>query len=89
MTTKQLERATLATLWKIDVAQDASYVREIEMTADTALTSPGYSVQFWRDVQVYGMREAILYVRNGNHGDADALLTKWNEIQARIIGKGI
>ncbi len=84
MNAKQLERANLKTLRELEEKHDESYVREIEMVADLALTAPGYSLQFWRDVQLYGMREAILYVRNGKYGDADAIQERWEDIQKRI-----
>jgi hypothetical protein len=88
MNAYQLERAKLHTLRQLDAKHGESYVREIEMAADVALTTPNYSVQFWRDVAVYGMREAILYVRNGDYGDADAILAKWDDVQKRIRANG-
>ena len=60
-------------------------VRELEMIADGAITSSGYPVQFWQDVQLYGVDEAILYVRNGKHGNADIISKAWEEIRLRIL----
>lgn len=77
---------TLQRLEDYDINNDTSIVRELEMTADAAIDVPGYSIQFWHDVALYGIDEAILYVKNQNVGDAGQLLEKWNEIKLRITG---
>lgn len=56
-----------------DRKNGTSLVRELEMEVDAALTTSSYAVQFWRDMKLYGLKEAIAYVRNGNHGDADKI----------------
>lgn len=56
-------------LRKIDLSQGKSLVRELEMSVDCAVNDSMYSLQFWRDCELYGIDEAILYVKNGNHGN--------------------
>lgn len=53
-------------------------VREIEMTVEGITTKQGVILQFWRDVDTYGLREAILYLKNSNHDTTklDAILTR-------------
>ena len=45
-----------------DLAHDESYVRLIEMSVDCF--GQGRSLQFWSDVNLYGLEEALLYLRN-------------------------
>ncbi len=79
------KRITLAILRKYDAEhEDSSIVRALEMEADSAITAPGYSLQFWRDVQLYGVDEAILYVENSNVGDGKRLQTFWTNLRERI-----
>lgn len=74
----------LRDLKKYDADNGASVVRQLEMEADMAITSPGYPIQFWKDVQLYGVDEAILYVKNGKHGNAEALAEKWKKIKGTL-----
>lgn len=83
MTSKH-HRYYLKDLDRHDLEHDDCVVRQLEMEVDAAITSPGYAVQFWRDVRLYGMDEAILYVRNGNHGNADAIQAEWQNVRHRI-----
>lgn len=75
------KKVYLRDLQRYNREREESVVRQLEMTADMAITSPGYSIQLWRDVQLYGVDEAILYMRNGNHGDADAVSREWAAIK--------
>lgn len=59
-------------------------IREFEMATDILLITPMYQIQFWEDVRIYGVREAILYVKNGNHGDWEAIQREWDRIKVRI-----
>ena len=68
-----MKRIFYKDLVEYDRRKGTSLVRELEMEVDGALTTPHYSVQFWKDVRLYGLREAVAYVRNGNHGDADKI----------------
>lgn len=77
-------RITKSVLDRYDAENDTSIVRELEMEVDSCITSPGYGVQFWHDVYLYGVDEAILYIRNGNHGDWQTLAQKWEAIRQRI-----
>ena len=79
-----MKKWNLRMLRKHDAEKDDCAVRELEMVVDDALTSPGYRPQFWTDVELYGVDEAILYVRNGNHGDADAIRSAWITIRNRL-----
>jgi hypothetical protein len=51
------KRITLLALREYDKANDTSIAREIEMAVDTAI------LQFWRDTSLYGLQEAVLYLR--------------------------
>lgn len=41
-----------------------SNVRELEMLVDAVAPEAGYVIQFWRDMDTYGLREAVMYVEN-------------------------
>lgn len=71
-------------LQKLDADYGLSIVREIEMTVESAISERGYIIQFFTDARLYGMDEAILYVRNGKYGDAESIQTKWDEIRGKI-----
>jgi len=84
----KLKRIDLRTMQKHDIANHDCAVRELEMEVDAALDPnyAGYTLQFWRDVNLYGVDEAILYVRNGKYGDADRIQKRWLEkIRPRIV----
>jgi hypothetical protein len=61
-----IKRLTLSRLREIDDTLSTSYVREIEMLVDSICqpTIPQYPIQFWRDVELYGLQEALLYLSN-------------------------
>lgn len=46
-----------------DLQNDESEVRLLEMLVDSGSTDPRLPIQFWRDVDVYGVREAYLYLK--------------------------
>lgn len=55
-----------------DDRNDESNVRELEMLVDSCFRDQGYVIQFWRDMDTYGLHEAILYLQNNpNKGGAD------------------
>ncbi len=39
-------------------------VRQIEMTVDSLAGYGPHVIQFWRDVELYGLREAIIYLED-------------------------
>ncbi len=47
-----------------DRNQSDSTIRLLEMTVDNVVPETGYSVQFWQDVKLYGVDEAILYLKD-------------------------
>jgi hypothetical protein len=49
-----------------DERNDESTVRELEMLVDGCLMDQGYAIQFWRDMDLYGLREAILYLQRSD-----------------------
>lgn len=66
------KRIRLVHLRAYDLEKGESIVREIEMTVDYVLRDSGYALQFWRDVEVYGLEEAYLYLCNsGQHSRED------------------
>jgi hypothetical protein len=81
---KKPKRIFLRDLEQHDIKKDDSVVRQLEMIVDSCITSPGYTLQFWTDVRVYGVDEAILYVLNGNHGNAFAIKEEWEKIKVRL-----
>lgn len=46
-----------------DLEHGESYVRTIEMMVDEICNDVGWSMQFWRDCQTYGIREAYVYLK--------------------------
>ncbi len=84
-----MSRAKKWYLWELqkhDLAHDTTIVRELEMTCDSVITPSDYVPQFWKDAQVYGIDEAILYVRNGGYGNADAIAEVWKRIRHKHLG---
>lgn len=78
------KRATLQELQRVDSERGTSYVRELEMEVEV-IPDRGAIMQFWRDVGLYGVREAILYVRNGPWSEhSDTISRAWDEIARRI-----
>lgn len=51
-------------MYSFDEAHDTSFVREIEMTVDTYMKNNGRNIQFWKDVQLYGIHEALMFLKN-------------------------
>ena len=78
------DRIKLRALMEHDRIHGDCIVRQFEMATDMLLTSPGYQLQFWQDVRLYGVREAILYVKNGEHGDWEAIQREWDLIKDRL-----
>lgn len=78
------KRVFLRDLRDYDLRRDDSVVRQLEMQVDAAINEAGYRLQFWKDVALYGVDEAILYVRNGGYGNADAIAETWNRIKVRL-----
>lgn len=58
------KRATLRKLEQYDLANDTSWVRTIEMYGDAVMCNHPYTVQFWNDVKLYGLDEALTYLVN-------------------------
>lgn len=79
-----MTRWTLGRLGQHDQQNGDCAVRELEMAVDAALYHSGYSVQFWRDVELYGVQEAIAYVRNGKMGDHAKIQEAWDSIRERL-----
>ncbi len=78
------KRVSLNQLRKHDSDHDDSIMRELEMLVEGNLIITGYSIQFWQDVRLYGVDEAILYIRNGPYGDANAIDAGWQRIKTRL-----
>ncbi len=78
------KRVSLNQLRQHDRDCDDSIVRELEMIVESHLYKSDYALQFWSDVRLYGVDEAILYVRNGPYGDADAINAGWQRIKTRL-----
>lgn len=60
------KRLRLHEMRRHDRDNDTCYVRLIEMDVDAICIDvghPGYSQQFWRDVQLYGLRESFSMLR--------------------------
>ena len=60
------KRITLRMLEEMDKRDVASRVRRLEMAVDGCVTTTAYSMQFWNDVRLYGIREALLYLQRCN-----------------------
>lgn len=75
---------TFTKLSKIDKETDKCVLRQLDMAVSATITSPGYGIQFWKDVSLYGVDEAILFVKNGNHGDWQNLQAEWEKVKAEI-----
>ena len=75
------KRYYLHDLEKYDAENDASIIRELEMSVDSVIRDIDYSVQFWKDVRLYGVEEAILYLENNYH---NSIKTTWNSIKERM-----
>lgn len=80
---KGIDDINLRMLMEHDRRHEDCMVREFEMAIDDRFPDPAYALQFWQDVRLYGVREAILYVKNGNHGDWEAIQREWDRIKVR------
>lgn len=69
-------------LRKYDLDHDKSLVRELEMHVEAIATEPGWVIQFWRDMDTYGLKESITYLRN-SHPRGD--FTSLDEFAAKIV----
>lgn len=78
------KRVYLRDLRDHDLRHNDSVVRSLEMQVDAAINEAGYRLQFWRDVALYGVDEAILYVHNGGYGDVDAISKCWERLRLRL-----
>lgn len=68
---------TLYRLYQYDFAheeEESCLVRSMEMTLDSIVQQPGINqaigIQFWEDVRLYGLEEAMVYLRQ-NLPDTD------------------
>ena len=55
-------------------------VRHLEMLVDRVATNPGISIQFWSDVRLYGVDEAVTYLRrycpSADYTELDSLVSR-------------
>jgi hypothetical protein len=58
------KRITKLMLRQWDQKHDSDLVRELEMHVDAVLIRSDYSPQFWTDASLYGIDEALLYLKN-------------------------
>ncbi len=61
---KKQKRVTLNMLQAYDKKHGESIVRLLEMSVESLLMQQAYSLQFWRDVSIYGLSEAYLLLHN-------------------------
>lgn len=80
-------RLYFSRLQEYDLANDTSHVREIEMAVDASLLDTAYAVQFWKDVRMYGLKEAVLYLRNTEEVRTEEGLEEVERIVAQILRK--
>jgi len=78
---KKPPKLYLNILAEIDRKEEESYIRLIEMLVDRiASKTPSYSIQFWRDVKIYGLSEAIVYLKqqfpDSDYSELSALCEK-------------
>ena len=58
------KKITLSTIEELDRKIRASNVRWLEMTLENYAMDQGVVLQFFTDLRIYGLREAMLYVRS-------------------------
>jgi hypothetical protein len=63
---KKPKKIFLRDMRQHDLAHGECLVRELEMTVDGELREAAYSVQFWRDMELYGIDEAMDYLETAN-----------------------
>jgi hypothetical protein len=79
------KRLFLKALQDYDASHGTHFVREMEMTVESGLKDTGYSMQFWQDVRVYGLKEAVLYLKNGDlHRNLAAVESMMAAIMAAV-----
>jgi hypothetical protein len=49
---------------KLDLDNDTCYMRELEMTLDLGATEQSLVLQFFKDFQLYGLKEALMFLKN-------------------------
>jgi len=82
-----MKRLYLKDAQKMDLDRNTSWVRLIEMKLEGL--SFGIMIQFFRDWEIYGLREALIYLKgyedNGEvpRGTFDSI----NEVSKKIEGK--
>lgn len=59
-----ITKVYFSTLEEYDRINDSCLVRLLEMKVDAIVPQAGYSVQFWKDVRLYGVDEAIRYLQD-------------------------
>src|SRR6516162_6029738 len=57
------QRLTQRILEEMDRGDEGSRVRRLEMAVDACLDDQAYAIQFWQDVNLYGVREALSYLQ--------------------------
>lgn len=77
-----MKRITLIDMRSHDSTRGTSTEREIEMLVDSITDFNGYSLRFWQDVRVYGLREAILYLQNNYGGRRNS----WDQLYVVVEG---
>jgi hypothetical protein len=84
------KRIYLRDLEKFDRENDECSVRSLEMTVDAATRRmPGYTIQFWTDVRVYGLDEAILFLERTTQADPEELqilVKEVEDLKSRMFG---
>ena len=78
------KRIRLHHLRNFDYANDESLTRELEMAVDSVLIKTDYAPQFWRDVTLYGVDEAIGLLRQSGCADNDRVTTEVTPVWQRI-----
>ena len=59
-----ITKVYLSTLEAYDKVNDSYLIRLLEMKVDAIVPQTGYSLQFWKDVRLYGVDEAIRYLKD-------------------------
>lgn len=60
-----------------DAEHNKSLLRELEMLIDSICYDQGMVIQFFRDLKLYGIREAMAYLRQ----NFDTNPAKWPELE--------
>ncbi len=79
------KRWTLLELRRAEDRDGESYIRELEMDVEGIVHHPLQVLQFWKDVELYGVDEAILLVKN-NGKDVSQITAAWRHMLPRVIG---